>query len=116
MTDCSLVSNELKTLLGISSDDVEQYDSLVLYAINSVKPLIKDDIDENDIRIIHLCAVKAYYQIALTQCDGMNSFSAGEVSFSMDTSFSARAKYLLDDAYKTCSDLIRSDDFAFEVV
>ena len=116
MTDCSLVSNELKTLLAISSDDVEQYDSLVEYAVESVRPLIKNDVDENDVRIIHLCAVKAYYQIALTQCDGMSSFSAGEVSFSMDTSYPDRAKALLDEAYKGCGNLIGSNDFAFEVV
>lgn len=116
MTDCSLVSNELMLLMNIDGDELEKYEHLIDYAIAGVKPLINNGVDENDVRIIHLCAVRAYYQIAITQCDGVNSFKAGEVSFSMDTSYPARAKALLDEAYRSCSDLIRNDGFAFEVV
>jgi hypothetical protein len=116
MTDCSKVQNELMILLDFSQEDIEKYDSLIDYAVNCVKPLIKSESDENDVRIIHLCAIKAYYQIVLLQDEGVNSFSAGEVSYSVDTSTVSNIKLLLKDALLDCKDLINISDFAFEVV
>ena len=116
MTDFSLVSNELKLLLGLDNDEVDKYERLVEYAVQSVKPLINEGLDENDVRIVHLCAAKAYYQIAISFYDGLNSFKAGDVSFTADASFSKRAKELLDEAYKSCSGLLKNNNFAFEVM
>jgi hypothetical protein len=84
--------------------------------VNCVKPLIKADVDENDVRLVHLCAIKAYYQIVLMQLDSVSSFSAGEVSYSMDTSSSTKAKMLLDEALSSCKDLIDTSAFAFKAV
>ena len=116
MTDSSLVKKELKALLSLSDDELDNYESLIEYAVHCVVPIIKDGVDENDARIIHLCAVRVYYHLVLMQNDFISSFSAGEVSYSTDTSLPSRAKALLDDATRSCSDLINGSDFAFRVV
>lgn len=115
MTDCGLVRDELKALLSLTDDEADGYDALINYAVSCIGALIKNSEDENDIRIVHLCAVKAYYQLSLVQDDGISSFSAGEVSYSRDTSAHGRAKALLDDAVSACADLI-SGGFAFKAV
>lgn len=116
MTDNSLVIKELMALLSMTEDEADNYKSLVEYAVNCVMPTVKEGVDENDARIVHLCAVKVYYQLALTQNDFISSFSAGEVSYSTDTSMPSRARALLDDALCSCADLINGSDFAFRVV
>ncbi len=116
MTDNGLVIRELMALLSVTEDEANNYKSLVEYAVNCVMPIIKDGVDENDARIVHLCAVRVYYQLALTQNDFVSSFSAGEVSYSTDTSLPSRAEALLNDAVRSCSDLINGSDFAFRVV
>ena len=116
MTDNSLIRRELMALLSMTEDEVDNYESLIEYSVNCVMPIIKEGVDENDARIVHLCAVRVYYQLALTQSDFISSFSAGEVSYSTDASLPSRARALLDDALRSCSDLINDGDFAFRVV
>lgn len=116
MTDSNLVKAELAAMLSFSNHEMDSYDTVVEYAVSCVCPLIKEGQDENDIRLIHLCAVKAYYQLLLMQYDGLSSFSAGEVSYSMDTSVLSNAKALLEEAVAACVDLIHGSDFAFRAV
>lgn len=116
MTDCSLVRQELKSLLKLTDEDIINYDSLILCAVNWVKSLIKQEQNENDALIVHLCTVKAYYQISLIQNDGISSFSAGEISFSADNNSFTGAKKMLEDALSSCSHLITDSSFAFKAV
>lgn len=116
MTDSNLVKNELVTIMGITQEDASAYDSLIDYTVSTVSQIIKDEKDENDIRIVYLCAVKAYYFLTLIQSDGISSFSAGEVSFSLDASAHSRAKALLNEAVLACSELISRNEFAFKAV
>lgn len=116
MTDCALVKDELKVLLSLTDEEISNYDSLILCAVNWVNSLIKQEQSENDVLIVHLCAAKAYYQISLMQNDGVSSFSAGEVSFSMGNNSLTSAERLLEDALTSCGDLIVNSSFAFKAV
>lgn len=116
MTDCSLVKARLESLFSLNEEEAAGCDSFIEYTVNCVRPMIKEGVDENDIRIIHLCVLKAYYQYLLTHDDFISSFSAGEVSYSVDTCAPLRIKSLLDEAANACKDLMSCDDFAFLVV
>ena len=115
MTDCSLVKQELKALLSENDDEIENYGNLIECAVKWVSSLIENEKNENDALIIHLCAVKLYYQISLLHNDSVSSFSAGEVSFSMENSMES-ARKLLDDAILSCKKLLTGNCFAFKAV
>ena len=116
MTDCFLVRQELKSLLKLTDEEIGNYESLILCAVSWVESLLKQEQSENDALIVHLCAAKAYYQISLVQNEGINSFSAGEVSFSVDNNTSTAAEKLLEDALRNCSELLIDSSFAFKAV
>ncbi len=116
MTDSNLVREELMSLMGITQEEAEEYDGLIEYTVNCINPFIKNEDNENDIRIVYLCAVKVYYKIVLLQSDSVSSFSAGEVSFTLDTSAAEGARALLDDAESACVELIDYGGFVFKAV
>lgn len=118
MTDYGLVKQELMKVLHCDEAQVDEYDSYINNAVASVAAVIKNSEDDNDIRIINLCAMKAYYQIVLTDDadDGIISFKAGDVSYTRDACSVTRAKALLDLALSNCADLVKSEGFAFRAV
>ncbi len=118
MTDCSLVKKELACIMNCGEDELEQYMTYINNSVGYVQAVIKNTDDENDTKIIYLCAVRAFYCILLTQStnDGITSFKAGDVSYTMDRSALKGAKALLDMAVQACSDLIKTKGFAFEAV
>lgn len=116
MTDNNLMTKELSLLLGCDEKDTDKYSDIINVAADSVKALLKDEAHSNNARIMHLCAVKAYYHIMLTQEDEINSFSAGDVSYSKNTTALGRAEKLLNTAINDCSDLLKNKGFAFKVV
>lgn len=116
MTDCALVKDELKALLNLKDEEIGNYDSLIFCAVSWVNSLIRQEQSENDVLIVHLCAAKAYYQISLMQNDGVSSFSAGEVSFSVSNNSLNCAEKLLEDALLSCGDLIVNSSFSFKAV
>lgn len=118
MTEYSLIENELIKVMHCDKSQLAEYESYINNAAAVVKALLKNAEDENDVRIVNLCAMRAYYQIVLTDHsdDGITSFKAGDVSYSMDTSSVSRAKELLDLAEKSCRNLIKIDSFAFQGV
>ena len=118
MTDCSLVKNELACIMNCGEEELEQYMPYINNSVSYVSSVMKNADDENDARIIHLCAVRAFYCILLTQStsDGITSFKAGDVSYTMDMSALKGARVLLDMAVQSCSNLIKTEGFAFEAV
>lgn len=118
MTDYSLVKAEIANISCFDDEQIERYKNFILSAMSCIESLLKDKETENDIRIVHLCAVKAYYQIVLMEQnnDGVASFSAGDVSYSLDTSSAERAKALLDIAMSECTQLIHGGGFVFKAV
>ena len=116
MTDINPIIKELSFLLDTDEEDTAKHSNIINSTAACVKALIKDDVDNNDSRIIHLCAVKAYYQIVLMQEDEISSFSAGDVSYSKNASAVDKAEKLLKAAMNDCSDLLKSTGFAFKVV
>ncbi|MCM1114361.1 MAG: hypothetical protein NC397_02570 [Clostridium sp.] len=115
MTDCSFVNQELKRLFDFEDTELEKYNDLIVNAVNCVNTLLKENADENDTRIVHLCAMKAYSQIEVLHNDDVASFSAGDVSFTRDTS-SKGIELLLQEALNACSDLVSVSGFAFKAV
>jgi hypothetical protein len=118
MTDYGLVRTRLGEIAGFDQSQLEAYESYIVNAVSSVSAILKDTDSENDARIINLCAVKANYQILLTGelDDDIVSFTAGDVSYTKDTSSISRAKALLDSTLSDCSDLVISKSFAFKAV
>lgn len=117
MTDYTLVKEELMKALGCDEAQAEQYESYINSALASVAAMLKSDEDENDIRVVTLCAMKAYYQIILTQeDDGIVSFKAGDVSYTKEETSVSRAKALLRAAEENCGGLVYGGSFAFKAV
>ena len=96
--------------------EAAKYSSIAENAVKSVEQLLKDDESTDDNRVIHLCAVKTFYHIVLSEKDDICSFSAGDISYSKDSSAADNAEKLLNDALNSCSTLLRSTGFAFKVV
>lgn len=118
MTDLSLVKNELYKVLNCDEAQILEYEGYINNAVICVNSLLKNSENENDIRIVNLCAMKAYYQIALTNCDddGITSFKAGDISYTKDMSSVTKARELLNLAISDCGDLISRRGFAFKAV
>lgn len=119
MTDYSSVKNELMLVLNCDEEQADEYGVIINNAIACVQDILKDSEYENDTRIVHLCAVKAYYRISLLRdadSQGVKSFKAGDVSYTADTSSAEVAKRLLEDALADCSRLIKRENFTFRVV
>ncbi len=119
MTDYSLIQNELKAISGFDDDTLNRYESCIKNAAICVNAMLGDKADENDSRVIYLCAVKAYYTILLlqNQNDGITSFKAGDVSYTCSEAVSISAvKTLLETAMNDCSTLIKKDTFVFKAV
>ena len=97
MTDLSKIKAEFITLSSLSEEDAGKYQSLIEMECEYINSLLKSSDDENNSCVIFLCAAKAYYRYMLTnQSDGITSFKAGDVSYSLDTSSAlenARAIY-----------------------
>lgn len=118
MTDLTLICNELKSIAALDSSELEKYKSCAESAAAYVAALLKDAEHENDSRIVHLCAVRALYQITLLKDfgDDVTSFKAGDVSYTKGGSCIAQARELLAQAVLECGTLIRCTGFAFEAV
>lgn len=118
MTDYSLVKEQLKNLLHCDDSQAEEYEIYISNAVSCVMPLLKNQEDENDGRVVFLCAAKAYYQINLAEfsTDGVTSFKAGDVSFEKDMSALTNAKELYKTALDDCTAVLDTDAFAFRTV
>lgn len=117
MTDYTLVKEELMKTLGCDEAQTDQYEYYINNALASVDAMLQSDEDENDIRVVTLCAMKAYYQIILSQKDdGIVSFKAGDVSYTKEETSVSRAKELLRVAEENCSGLVYGGSFAFKAV
>ncbi len=117
MTNYSLVKDELMKALNCGEEEISEYESYINNAIACVASQLKNPEDKNDVRIVNLCAMRAYYQIVLiSDNDDITSFKAGDVSYTKDTSSVSRAKALLNMALKNCGDLLQSAAFAFKAV
>lgn len=118
MTDYSLVKEQLKKLMDCDDSQAQSYESYINNAISCVTPSLINQEDENDVRIVFLCAAKACYQINLTKFsnDDITSFKAGDVSYERDTSSLPNAKTLYEMALNDCASMIDKDPFAFRTV
>lgn len=116
MTDYSLVKKELAEILGCDESDTDKYELYINNAVSAVSALLISSDCENDVRIVNLCAARAYYQLALSDGDDIVSFTAGDVSYKRDTSPVSKAKALLELAIQSCGGLITGSGFAFKAV
>ncbi|MDE5985390.1 MAG: hypothetical protein K2H13_09070 [Eubacterium sp.] len=117
MTDYSLVENELVHILHCDAEKLGEYESYINNAVACISSHLKDIKNENDSRVVRLCAAKAYYQIVLSNNeDDITSFKAGDVSYTRSLSSVTRAMAILDAAKSDCSALIKSSSFSFVAV
>ena len=116
MANNNTVIQELSVLLGIDEEDTVKYSSITENAVKSIEQLLKNDESIHNKRIVYLCAVKAFYRIVLSEKDDICSFSAGDISYSKNSSAIENAEKLLKDAFKDCHDLLKDTVFAFKVV
>ena len=116
MANINTVIKELSVLLGIDEEDTVKYSSITENAVKSIEQLLKNDESIQNNRIVYLCAVKAFYRIVLSEKDDICSFSAGDISYSKNSSAIENAEKLLKDAFKDGRDLLKDTVFAFKVV
>lgn len=117
MTDYSLVKNELVNIMHCDENLLEEYELYINNSVLSTATLLRDVQYENDSRVVRLCAVKAYYQIILSDCDdSITSFKAGDVSYTKALSSAESAEKMLSFAMKDCSELIKNSSFSFRAV
>lgn len=118
MTDFNAVREEIIHISSLGEEDVSKYEDLISGAVSCVGALVKNEMDENDARIIHFCALKVYYQILLLKqnADGITSFQAGDVSYTVDHSSADKIKELMNMAFADCRSLFKKSSFAFEAV
>ena len=58
-----------------------------------------------------------YFYVLTNQSEGITSFKAGDVSYSIDTSSNLEnAKAICNFAFEQCTSLIKDKGFAFEAV
>lgn len=112
MINSGYVKARVKSIFSLNNDEIKECDTYIEYAVKCVSPMIKDNVDENDIRIVHLCALKAYYYYSLMRDDSISSFSAGEVSYTLNTDISSKLEALIEDAAVSCKDLLKHDNSA----
>ena len=115
MTDLSKIKEEFITLSSLGEEDAGKYQSLIEMECEYINSLLKSSDDENNSCVIFLCAAKAYYRYMLTnQSDGITSFKAGDVSYSLDTSSALEnARAIYNFALEQCASLIKNNHFAF---
>lgn len=118
MTDYGLIKNELMLIMDIDENEAGKYDRYIENAAQSVSSSLIQSEYENDYRVVHLCAVKVYYQLVLMQKtdDSITSFKAGDVSYTKDSSFNMQARELLSLALQDCRGIVSDSGFAFEVM
>lgn len=118
MTEYSLVAKQLQEITNWNEEQLEKQKGCIENAISCIAPMIKNSEDENDSRIVYLCAVKAYYRIVLADVDndGIVSFKSGDVSYERDTSSLERVKELYKSAFEDCHSLLNCDGFVFRTV
>lgn len=117
MTDYALIKKDLKLIMGIDDEEMEQYESFVVSAAGCISSMLSCADYENDARIVRLCAARAYMQILLVHpSDEIISFKAGDVSFTRDVPRREHAKQLYAMALEDCRNLVKSEGFAFKAV
>ena len=119
MTDYNSVAAQVSAVSGLSEEQLQAYSADINSAIEYGNSLLKDEKDENDVRVINLCAVYAAMKIALiTEINSGDilSFSAGDVSFTKDASSAERLKLLFSIAMQECSGLLSDGGFSFRAV
>lgn len=116
MININNVIKELSVLLAADEESAAKYRSIAESTAKSVEHSLKNNEDAEDNRIIYLCAVKAFYRIALSESDNICSFSAGDISYSKNSSAAENAEKLLTDALNDCRNLLETAGFAFKVV
>lgn len=117
MTDYELVKAQVMEIAGIDETQAETYKSYIETAIAAVGQSVTDPANENDARVVNLCAAKACYMAALADnSDSVTSFKAGDVSYTVDETALAKRKAFLDSAESDCVSLLNSSGFSFKAV
>ncbi len=118
MTDLSLIKKDFIILSSYSEEEAKQFEPFMEAEAEYVSSLLKNKEDENKACVVFLCAARAYYQCFLTnQSDGISSFKAGDISYSLDTSEALNnARAICDFALAKCSAFLKDENFAFEVI
>ena len=118
MTDLSLIKKDFIILSSYSEEEARHFESFMEAEAEYVDSLLKNEEDENKACIVFLCASRAYYQCLLTnQSDGISSFKAGDISYSVETNEALNnARAICDFALAKCTALLKDERFAFEVI
>lgn len=118
--DQTKVTEQFAVVSGLSAEEAQQYEALVVLAIIKVEAMLRDKtlLDSYGDSLCYLAACVAFYNYICAQAaQDAGSFSAAESSVSPDYSArSAHAKELLMQATVSCSALLQDTDFVFAVI
>ncbi|MCM1285168.1 MAG: hypothetical protein NC213_08270 [Acetobacter sp.] len=119
MTDYNSVFEQLMVILGCAQNELADFENHINSSIEYVQSILTDKEKADDLRIINLCAAAAAVKIAVIKdvdSDDISSFSAGDVSYTKDTSPIDRLKALYEIARNECGAMIYDNAFSFEAV
>ena len=118
MTDLSLIKKDFILLSSYTNEQASRFESIMEMEAEYVDSLLKNSDDDNKACVVFLCSARAYYQCLLTnQSDGVSSFKAGDVSYSLDLNEAVKnARAIVDFALAKCAPLLKDDSFAVEVI
>ena len=101
-------------LTGLSAAELEDYSLIIENAAQAVKNMLSSPDCEKGVM---LAAAKAAYEISLYRYgDGVTSFKAGDVSFSMSGEAVKNAERAYNNALSDCRDIIKDSGFVFRAV
>lgn len=115
MINKELVKESIMLMGDFESAELEAYSPFIDAAIAGVFEIVKDNVDENDPRIVQLAAAKAYRSIVLSmaESDGVKSFTAGSVSVTIDPESLNNSEDYYKNALADCGTLVSDQGFAF---
>ena len=113
-------SENIKSLFTLFSG--EQYNNELAPFLEvstiQVQKMLRDDADENDVRLEFLCAALANYRyrLAAASADRSEYTYAGKMLSVSDGKLLNFSESLLKDYYHLCRDLINGTDFVFSAI
>lgn len=111
MIDTALVKQSVALMGGFSDSETERYSSLISAAVLSAADSIKEDVNENDPRVIQYAAGLAYKAICCSadSSDNITSFTAGDVSFKQEFNLQESAENCLSFAAENVRKLMKPE-------
>ncbi|MBE6755942.1 MAG: hypothetical protein E7555_05755 [Ruminococcaceae bacterium] len=111
------VLSRFRQLLEIFDEEAEQFLPLCVVNLHRIKSQLRDDVNEDDVRITEAAAALTYYDYTVrlsSTSEDFTSFRAGDITVSKTTSsLTENAEKIKRDALLELTPLMRDTNFVF---